>query len=139
MEFINTIDLSASGENFLHEIEVECKEKILVLEKALAEDPKQIESLRTWIACYHKLSEVYQQKQDIERAQQYLFFPHHSMLELANHESADADDTLIARKALNLTLPPLLAFSEKHPFCPHCMQYLKEQQAMLEKEKAESH
>jgi len=139
MEFFNTIDLSGSGENFLHEIEIDCKEKILVLERALAEDPKQIESLRTWIACYHKLSEVYLHQQDIERAQKCLIFPHHSMLELANHGNADADEILIARKALNLTLPPLLAFSEQHPFCPHCMEYLKEQQAMLEKENAEYH
>jgi len=139
MDLFSNIDLSASGENYLHNMERDYRERIAVLERELADDPKQIESLCIWIDCYHQLSNIYLQKEDIERAQECLIFPHHTMIEFANFEHADEDDILIARKALNLTLPPLLAFSEQHPFCPGCMRYLKEQQVMLEKENAACH
>jgi len=139
MDFINTVELQANEENFLHKMECDCKEKILLIERELANEPKKSESLRIWIACYHKLAEVYLLKEDIARAQEYLVFPHQSMLELANHQNSDADDVLIARKALHLTVPPLLAFSEKYPFCPKCVDQLKEQLAMLEKENAQYH
>lgn len=139
MDLMNNIDVSASMENHLHSMEREYRSRISVLEIELADDPKQIESLRIWIHCYHELSDIYLQQEDIEQAQECLIFPHHAMIQLANFKHADEDDILIARKALNLTLPPLLAFSEQHPFCSGCMHYLKEQQAMLEKENAACH
>jgi len=139
MDLLNNIDLSGSGENYLHNMERDYRARISVLERELANDPKKIESLRIWIDCYHKLSGIYLQKEDIERAQECLTLPHRTLIQLANFEHADEDDILIARKALNLTLPPLLAFSEKYPFCPNCMRYLKEQQAMLERENADYH
>jgi len=136
---VGSIDFSSMNENILINMERDYKAQIYSLERELIEQPKKIESLCEWIDCYHKLSEIFQLQEDYERAQKCLFIPYQSMLYMAQYYNGDEEKALIARKALNLTLPPLLVFSEQYPPCQNCLSKLKLQQSLLEEENKNTH
>jgi hypothetical protein len=98
------------------------REAIYNLEKKLVDDPKCIASLFDWIACYHKLSLIYQHKGAVVMARKCLLIPHQSMLYMAQNNNGDEEQEQIALKAMAITIPPLLAFPEMYP---SCAQYMK--------------
>jgi len=118
-------ELSARNERF-H------RETIYQLEKTLVEDPACVEAIGNWIDSYHQLAAIYQEKGNLDMAQQCLYIAHQSMLYMAQHSQDDSDEKLIAMKAINLTLPALIAFAEIHPPCEHCMEALQAQLALIE-------
>lgn len=108
------------------------RQAIYCLEKKLSDNPTCVGSICDWIACYHELAAIYQRKGKLEMAQQCLYIPHQSMLHMAEHNDGNEDKKLIAIKAISLTLPPLLEFSETYPPCEHCMRELQSQLALIE-------
>ncbi|WED23903.1 hypothetical protein L3Q72_21970 [Vibrio sp. JC009] len=108
------------------------RSQICTLEKRLLREPKCVDSLKTWIGSYQALADIYNKKGELQQAQRCLFIPHHSMLYMAHHNNGDEELELIAKHAISLTLPPLLAFSEIYPPCDNCMRELRAQQKSLE-------
>lgn len=108
------------------------REAIYQLEQKLNQNPTCIGLICDWIANYHELATIYQEKGNIEMAQQCLYIPHESMLYMARHNPNNEDKKLIAMSAMSLTLPPLLEFAKTYPPCEHCMKELQTQMAILE-------
>lgn len=142
---MDTINNTKSVELFLYEegysinSERFYREEIYNLEKKLSDEPKSVGSLCDWIANYHELALIYQQKGDVVQAQKCLLIPNKSMLYMAQNHNGDKEWEEIAFKALGLTLPPLLAFTEAHPPCKQCINELKSQLALIESHKKTHH
>jgi len=115
------------------------REAIYLLEQTLTESPKSLTSLTEWIESYHQLASIFEQKGDIIGAQKCLLIPHQSMLYMALNHNGDKEWEQVAVDALNLTLPKLMAFSEVHPTCEHCMRELNAQLALIESKANVSH
>ena len=65
-------------------------------------------------------------------AQKGLLIPHQSMLYMALNHKGDREWEQTALRALSITLPELMKFSEAHPTCDQCMKKLKSQLALIE-------
>lgn len=115
------------------------REVIYLLEKKLTSNPKCVQSLREWITSYHELASIHQQKGELETAQKCLLIPHQSMLYMADNNNGDEDIELIAIKAINTTLPPLLEFAKVYPPCENCMQKLRSQLAIINNDDTKYH
>ena len=115
------------------------RENIYTLEKKLTAQPKCLKSLHDWIASYHELATIYEQKGVVDMAQKCLLIPHQSMLYMALHYKDDKEWEQIALTAINLTLPKLMKFAEVHPPCDKCMKELKSQLALIENNKKTHH
>ena len=115
------------------------RETIYHLEKKLAVQPKSLDSLYDWIASYHELAVIYEQKGDVLMAQKCLLIPHQSMLYMALNVKDDKEWEQIALSAINLTLPKLMKFAEIHPPCEQCMKELNSQLALIENNKKTHH
>jgi len=125
--------------DYLNNSERFYRETIYHLEKKLAVQPKCLDSLYDWIASYHELAVIYEQKEDVLMAQKCLLIPHQSMLYMALNFKDDKEWEQIALSAINLTLPKLMAFAEIHPPCEQCMQELNSQLALIENNKKRHH
>lgn len=112
--------------------EIYHRKVIAQLEKKLNNNPTCVGSICDWIASYHELAAIYQRQGHLDMAQQCLYTPHQSMLYMAQNYQGNEDKRLIAIKAIGLTLPPLLEFSESHPPCEHCMEELQAQLVLIE-------
>ena len=119
-------------EEYLSNSERYYKEEIYNLEKKLTEQPKCLGALCDWIASYHELALIYEQKGRMLMAQKCLLIPHQSMLYMALNHKGDKEWEQIALRALGITLPELIKFSEDHPTCKQCMKQLKSQLALIE-------
>jgi hypothetical protein len=108
------------------------REAIYSLEKKLLHEPNCVASLCDWIASYHELALVYLRKGSPELAQKCLFIPHQSMWYMAQHNSENKELEQIAIKAISLTLPPLIEFTEKFSACDTFMLELKAQLAFIQ-------
>ena len=97
------------------------REAFYNFEKKLMQQPKCIDALCDWIASYHELATIYEQKGVVDMAQKCLLIPHQSMLYMALHYKDDKEWEQIALTAINLTLPKLMKFAEVHPPCDKCM------------------
>jgi hypothetical protein len=115
------------------------REAIYHFEKKLMHEPKCVVTLCDWIASYHELASLYDQKGSVERAQKCLLIPHQSMLYMALHNDGDVEKEEIAMRAISVTLPPLMAFAKQHPPCDKCMQSLKIQLDMTNKRNKTDH
>jgi hypothetical protein len=141
---MNTTKNVMSVESFFHEgtqplnNERFHREAIYNLEKKLVHEPNCVGSLCDWIASYHELSLIYQHKGAVELAQKCLFIPHQSMLYMAKINNDQKELQQIAIKAISLTLPPLIEFTEKYSACDKFMLELKSQLVLI-KNKNEHH
>jgi len=108
------------------------KEAIYNLEKTLSNNPKSVGPLCDWIASHHELALIYQNKGCVESAQKCLLIPHQAMLYMAQNDHGDAEQKLVALKAISLTLPPLIEFAKKHPPCQTCINTLNSQLSLIE-------
>ncbi|MEI6897899.1 MAG: hypothetical protein V5786_10540 [Psychromonas sp.] len=89
---------------------------ITSLEKVVAiESSETQQALQAWICGYHNVATTYEQQGLIERSRDTLVIPFRSMLTLSYNPQASSEMKLIANQALKITLPPLLAFANKHP------------------------
>ncbi len=61
------------------------------------------------------------------------------MLYMAENNNGDEDIELIAIKAINHTLPPLLEFAKVYPPCENCMQKLRSQLAIINNDDTKYH
>lgn len=118
--------------NQKREREQHCRDSIYALGRELNRNPECIESLQGWIASYHALSVIYQQQEQIDLALQCLTIPHCSVLHMAKCTNGSAEQRLIAKSAMKLTLPPLLDFSRRYPPCDNCVRDLEQQRRALE-------
>lgn len=139
--FINemTFEQSRYKNDDLNNSERFCRETIYHLEKKLAAQPKCLESLYDWIANYHELASIYEQKGVVIMAQKCLLIPHQSMLYMALNYKNDKEWEQIALSAINLTLPKLMKFAAVYPPCELCMKELKSQLALIESNKKTHH
>lgn len=96
---------SATEDNHSPLMEENYKEVIYFLEQKLIREPKCVESIREWILSYHALAEIYQQRGELDLAQQCLFIPHKSMIYMAQCYAHDDEFESIAASAIGLTLP----------------------------------
>jgi len=115
------------------------RETIYHLEKNLAAQPKCLDSLFDWIANYHELAVIYEQKGAVMMAQKCLLIPHQSMLYMALNNKHDKEWEQIALSAINVTLPKLMTFAEHYPPCEQCMEELNSQLALIENNKKTHH
>lgn len=139
--FNNTISVEQFPHEESHSINSERfhREAIYNLEKKLTAQPKCLGSLCDWIASYHELALIYEQKGEVIKAHKCLLIPHQSMLYMAQTHNGDIEQEQIAIKAIGLTLPPLMAFAEVYPPCEKCMNELKLQLTLLESNNTTHH
>ncbi|MCP5077620.1 MAG: hypothetical protein GY951_06135 [Psychromonas sp.] len=89
---------------------------IALLEQSVAtesHDSQQV--IQGWICGYHNVASTYEQQGLIEHSRDTLITPFSIMLALSYHPQTTSNMKLIADHALNITLPPLLEFANKHP------------------------
>lgn len=134
-----SIDASLNERDSFSKIEQFHRAAIYDYEQKLSRDPKCIGTLCDWIASYHELALIYTQKGAAQMAQKCLLIPHQSMLYMAKNNQGDLHRGEIAKRAMAITLPPLLAFAEDHPPCDKCLKELKSQLAMIQMHKKTDH
>jgi len=89
---------------------------IALLEQSVAtESHNSQQVIQGWICGYHNVATTYEQQGFIERSRDTLITPFRIMLALSYHPQSSSNLKLIANHALNITLPPLLEFANKHP------------------------
>lgn len=133
------IDSSTMAKDYLYSEVRYHREAIYQFEKKLTKSPKCVATLCDWIDSYHELALIYSQKGDVQNAQKCLLIPHQSMLYMAKEHNGDKDQEQIAIRAINVTLPPLMAFAKEHPPCENCMKQLQAQLAIIEKNNKADH
>ncbi|WP_077338255.1 hypothetical protein [Pseudocolwellia agarivorans] len=115
------------------------KEAELQLDYLWSAEPTNINLLMAWICTLHNLSTLFEQQGDKQIGLRYLLIPHHRMLNLTQSKQATEDVKLIAIKALKLTFPPILVFSQKNPICNDCKQSIQAFQQQLESQQEVVH
>lgn len=89
---------------------------ITLLENVVAMEVSDIQqALQAWICGYHNVAITYEQQGLIERSRDTLLIPFRSMLTLSNNTHISLEMQLMAKHAVNITLPPLFVFANKHP------------------------
>lgn len=88
---------------------------ITLLENSVAIEPAQIQQvIEGWICGYHNVAITYEQQGFIKLSRDSLVTPFCTMLALSYNPEASSDTKLIARRALKMTLPPLLEFANRY-------------------------
>lgn len=100
------------------------KEAYDVLAMKSHRQPYCSDTLMAWICTCHNLSSLFEAQGDIDMALRYLLAPHERLKNTAESKGDDEDLKLIALKALNITLSPLLVFAKKYPMCDSCQKQL---------------
>jgi tetratricopeptide (TPR) repeat protein len=89
---------------------------IVMLENDLSiEGSSTQQAIQGWICGYHNLATTYEQQGFIERSRDALITPFRTMLALTHDSNTSPEMQLIAHRALQITLPPLLEFANKYP------------------------
>lgn len=89
---------------------------IVLLENSLTiESPETHQAVQGWICGYHNVATIYEQQGFIERCRDTLIIPFRTMIALANNPQASSEMQSIARHTLQITLRPLLEFTNKYP------------------------
>ena len=133
------VDFSTYESNHFFHTERYHREAIYNFEKKLSQEPKCVEVLCDWIASYHELAFLYEQKGAVDMAQKCWLIPHQSMLYMAQEHNGDVEQEQIAIRAISITLPPLLEFANEHPPCDNCMKELQAQLTMIQHNKKKDH
>ena len=89
---------------------------------AYRNDPLSSDLLMAWICSCHNLATLYENLGNISLSWRFLIVPHDYMHEVIQAKGPSDDAKLIATKAMSLILPPILAFTKKHPVCNECIE-----------------
>jgi hypothetical protein len=73
------------------------------------------QAIQGWICGYHNVATTYEQQGFIERSRDALLTPFRTLLTLTHDSNTSPEMQLIAHRALQITLPPLLEFANKYP------------------------
>lgn len=88
---------------------------ITLLENSVAIEPAQIQQvIEGWVCGYHNVAITYEQQGLIKLSRDTLVTPFRTMLALSYNPEASSDMKSIAGRALKMTLPPLLEFTNRY-------------------------
>lgn len=102
-------------------------------------NPVCIETLMAWICTCHNLSSLYESVDKMTLALRFLTVPHEYLLEVTQSEINNEQIKLVAMKGLNLTLPAIVQFSQKHPLCEQCIKKHASLETLLADEQSVIH
>ncbi len=104
------------------------------LDKSWNQDQTNTELLMAWICATHNLATVYEKQGDNRVSLQYLIFPHQRMLKLSQGKHNNNELTMVAIKALKITLTPIIEYRKKHTLCQECYNALTDLKTFKERQ-----
>ena len=128
MEIWQTL-LQKGNHSFNHEswdhAETYYHQAVSCLEQRWQVDIDDMELMLAWICACHNLAVLYEVQNKPTVALRYLQIPHLRMTDISQQQEHSESTQVMALQSLNITLAPLLAFSQKYPTCDNCVDALK--------------